>query len=83
MRMMKGAEKAKRRPHTVDTVIALVIIVILARIITIGIIIILAPIMTSIINDNLIKTNKAKQEVKDEQPVFCLALRGKRKMSCS
>ena len=78
MRMMKGAEKAKRRPHTVDTVIALVIIVILARII-----IILAPIMTSIINDNLIKTNKAKQEVKDEQPVFCLALRGKRKMSCS
>ena len=83
MRMTKGAEKAKRRPHTVDTVIACNMIVILALFITIAIIINLSLIMTIImiivnrflINDNLIKTNKAKQGVKDEQPAFCLVLR--------
>ena len=86
MRMTKGAEKAKRRPHTVDTVIACNMIVILALFITIAIIINLSLIMTIImiivnrflINDNLIKTNKAKQGVKDEQPAFCLVLRRKR-----
>ena len=83
MRMTKGAEKAKRRPHTVDTVIACNMIVILALFITIAININLSLIMTIImmivnrflINDNLIKTNKAKQGVKDEQPAFCLVLR--------